>query len=105
MLMIDLYFGRDITGRAKLSEAEWADFTRTQITPRFPDGFTVIDAQGQWLNPATHTIGAEASKMVRIAAASGPDTAARIRAVAEAYRTQFHQLAVGVSSAPVCAAF
>ncbi len=105
MLAIDMFFGRDIAGRAPVSEAAWAAFARAEITPRFPDGFTVIDARGQWLDPETNSIGAEASKMVRIDVAPGADVAARVAAVADAYKARFHQMAVGVSSAAVCAAF
>jgi hypothetical protein len=105
MVLVDLYFGRDIAGRAPLTEAEWASFARTQITPRFPDGFTVIDAQGQWLNPDTHAIGVEPTKMVRIAAPATADLAARVSAVTEAYRARFHQFAVGITSQEVCGAF
>ena len=53
MLVAELFFGRDIAGRAPLSEAEWRDFAAEIITPNFPDGFTVFDAEGQWRNPAT----------------------------------------------------
>lgn len=105
MLMIDLFFGRDIAGRAPLTDAEWAAFARTDITPRFPDGFTAIDAHGQWLNPQTNSVGAEPSKMVRIVAPPGPATISKIAGVAASYRSQFHQVAVGISTAPVCAAF
>jgi len=105
MLLVDLYFGRDIAGRAPLTNAEWTSFARAEITPRFPDGFTVIDAHGQWLDPGTHTIGAEASIMVRIAAPETADLGTRVDAVANAYRKRFHQLAVGITSAPVCGAF
>jgi hypothetical protein len=105
MLMIDLFFGRAIEGRAPVTDAEWAAFTRTEIIPRFPDGFSVFDAQGQWLNPQTDRIGSEASKMVRIDTQQDSGTAAKIAAIAEAYRRQFDQLAVGISTVPVCAAF
>jgi len=105
MILIDLYFGRDIVRRAPVTDAEWAGFARTQITPRFPDGFTVIDAHGQWLNPDTHTIGAEATKIVRIAVPANANLPARVNAITEAYRTQFHQLAVGVASQEACGAF
>ncbi len=105
MLMIDLFFGRDSAGRGPVTDAEWADFTRTDITPRFPDGFSVFDTRGQWLNPQTGSIGSEDSKMVRIEALQAADTAARIAAVANAYRTRFHQVAVGISTVQVCAAF
>src|SRR5262245_20828409 len=42
-----LYFG---TARPKgsVSELEWQLFLRDEVTPRFPDGLTVWDAEGQW---------------------------------------------------------
>ena len=105
MVLIDLYFGRDIPGRAPLTDAEWAGFAREQITPRFPNGFTMIDAQGQWRNAATLRIGAEATKMVRIATAEDTHAAASIGEILQAYRQQFHQLAVGITSTETCGAF
>jgi hypothetical protein len=105
MLLIDLYFGRDIVGRAPVTDAEWAAFAAHEITPRFPDGFTVMDAQGQWLNPAMHRIGREATKLVRVAVLPGRDIAARVGAIVAAYRGQFQQEAVGVTSHEACGAF
>jgi hypothetical protein len=105
MLQIDMFFGRDIDGRPPVGDAEWDAFARQVITPRFPDGFTIFDARGQWLNPATRRIGGEASKMVRIDTVAGPDTAARVRGIADAYRARFHQDAVGVVSSAVCGVF
>ncbi len=105
MILIDVYFGRDVPGRAPVSDAEWAAFARTQITPRFPDGFTVIDAHGQWLNTGTAIIGAEATKMVRIAVPASANLSARVDAITSAYRAQFKQLAVGVTSQDACGAF
>jgi hypothetical protein len=105
MLEIDFFFGRDIEGRKPLTDAEWAAFAAAELTPRFPDGFTVLDGHGQWLNPQTHTIGGEGSKLVRAVVTPGPDVAAKVEAVSLAYRQQFHQVAVGVVTAPVCAAF
>jgi hypothetical protein len=105
MQQIDMFFGRDIAGRGPVTEAEWADFARREITPRFPDGFTVIDARGQWLNPQAGTIGAEATEMVRIDVAPGAGVPGRVAAVAAAYRARFRQIAVGVTSSEVCAAF
>jgi len=45
-----LYFG---LGRADhpetgITEAEWRDFLDKEVTPRFPDGLSVIDVYGQW---------------------------------------------------------
>lgn len=32
-----------------ISEAQWRAFLDREVTPRFPDGLTVLDAYGQWL--------------------------------------------------------
>jgi len=32
----------------RVSEDEWRTFLRQHVTPRFPDGLTVWEAQGQW---------------------------------------------------------
>jgi hypothetical protein len=105
MVAIEMFFGRGIVGRGPVTEAEWAGFAAREIAPRFPDGFTVLDGQGQWRDPRTGRVGGEASKVVLIDVAAGGDLAARVQAVALAYRLAFRQLAVGVASHDVCAAF
>jgi hypothetical protein len=105
MEVVDLYFGRDIVGRGPVTEAEWDDFAAREITPRFPDGFTVFDARGQWLNPATGVIGRETSWMVRVAVPVRGDVAAKVEVVSAAYRIRFKQVAVGVVSGEACARF
>ena len=34
-----------------MTDPAWAEFTADVITPQLPDGFTVLDANGQWMNP------------------------------------------------------
>jgi hypothetical protein len=43
-----LYFGTGKADGTVVSDVEWQRFVDTEITPRFPDGFTVWDASGQW---------------------------------------------------------
>ena len=46
-----LYFGRSIEGQPEpdaVTEADWADFVAAEVTPRFPNGFTVLDGAGHW---------------------------------------------------------
>lgn len=31
-----------------ISPARWREFLDSEVTPRFPDGFSVLDAYGQW---------------------------------------------------------
>jgi hypothetical protein len=105
MLVAELFFGRSIKGRGPLSDAEWAKFAADTITPNFPNGFTVFDGDGQWQNPQTGQIGRERTKILLVAAERSPDLAARLTAVMDAYKTQFHQQSVGIVTRDSCAAF
>jgi hypothetical protein len=35
----------------RIDEATWRAFLDGEVTPRFPDGFSVYDAYGQWRHP------------------------------------------------------
>ncbi|HEY0437853.1 MAG TPA: DUF3574 domain-containing protein, partial [Phenylobacterium sp.] len=43
-----LFFGRNIAGQPEVSEADFRKFVDEELTPRFPDGLTVLDGGGQW---------------------------------------------------------
>ena len=45
-----LYFGLGPVNHPEqgVSEADWRNFLDREVTPRFPDGFSVIDVYGQW---------------------------------------------------------
>ena len=105
MLVAEVFFGRDIAGRAPLSEAEWRAFAAETITPNFPDGFTAFDAEGQWRNPATGTIARQPTKVLLVAAPRTPDLAPRLSSVIEAYKARFRQQSVGIITRDSCAAF
>ena len=105
MLEYHLFFGRNITGRPPLTDPEWAEFAARIVTAHLPDGFTELDAEGQWMNPLTHHISRDPTKVIIVAVPDTPATAAAIVAVKDAYRAQFHQQSVGTTVAPVCAAF
>jgi hypothetical protein len=105
MLVAELFFGRDIQGRAPLSEVEWRAFAAETVTPNFPDGFTAFDAEGQWRNPATGVVSSAPTKVLLVAAPPTPDLAPRFSAVIEAYKTRFRQQSVGIVTRDSCAAF
>ncbi|KAF1072271.1 MAG: hypothetical protein GAK45_00251 [Pseudomonas citronellolis] len=45
----ELYFALGaLDNPQRISEARWRQFLDQEVTPRFPDGFTVLDAYGQW---------------------------------------------------------
>jgi len=105
MLEYHLFFGRNIPNRPPLTDTEWADFAARVITPNLPDGFTAFDGSGQWQNPTTHRIIAEPTKILIVAVPDTPASAAAITAIETAYKSEFRQQSVGITVAPVCAAF
>jgi hypothetical protein len=101
----DILFGRNIGGRLGVSEAAWRRFVAGEITPRFPDGLTIVDAAGQWRDPQRNAIVSEPSKVVTIVLGDRVRDEARIAAVTEAYRKRFRQKSVLVVMRSACVAF
>ncbi len=99
-VVADLLFGR-----THVSEASWARFLAIEVTPRFPDGFTVIDAKGQWREPGGQKISRERSKLLMIAMPPGADNEERLQKIIEAYKTRFKQQSVGLIVRPACVSF
>ena len=99
-----LFFGRNLGDREVVSDPAWRDFLATEITARFPDGLTVMDAAGQWRDGAGRLIG-ERTKLVLILAAPGAEAAQRVEAIVEAYKARFGQESVLRAVGAVCAAF
>ena len=101
-LRTTLYFG-GARPKGSVSELEWQLFLRDEVTPRFPNGMTVWDAEGQWRGPEGK-IGHERTKVLLLV---HPDTKAarqEVRAVIDKYRKSFEQESVLWETAHVCAA-
>jgi hypothetical protein len=104
-LAAELLFGRDIGNRIGVSEAAWQNFVAHEITPRFPDGLTIVAATGQWRDPSRKTVVREPSKLVIIVLPGNKDDQARLAAIVDAYKRRFHQQSVGVILQSACASF
>jgi Protein of unknown function (DUF3574) len=100
-----LLFGRNVEDRARVSEADFNGFVAREVSPRFPEGFTVIDAAGQWRDKRRGTIVHEATKVIEIVLPAGEDNRVKIDAIVEAYKLQFQQQSVGLIVAPACVRF
>jgi hypothetical protein len=106
MLVAELFFGRNVPGHGSVSEREWADFAAQVITRHLPDGFTVHDGAGQWLNPQTGTIVREPTKVLTVASDKPrPDLKERLTTIIDAYRGRFRQQSVGLITRNSCASF
>jgi len=104
MTQAQLFFGRDITGRAMLSEDEWRAFLDSEVTPRFPAGFSVSDIYGQYRDSAGK-IAREQTKELLIISQGGPSNDAKLKAIRDAYKRRFNQESVLLVESPVCAGF
>lgn len=59
----ELYFGKSIPGGGTITDGAFAEFLDREVTPRFPAGFTVVAAMGQY-QETSGVIEREASAMV-----------------------------------------
>jgi len=105
MLVTQLFFGLSVKGRGPVTRREWTAFVRQNVAPRFPAGFTVYAAEGQWLDPVSHAAVRENSKIMIIAAEDTAEVRTKIAEVSDLYRKAFHQQSVGVITRRECAAF
>jgi hypothetical protein len=101
----ELIFGRSIARGVEVTDDQWVVFVDREITPRFPDGLTVIEARGQWRDPARRTIVHEPSKRVEIVLPGRTDDQDRLAAIAQAYKSRFHQQSVAIVVRPACVSF
>jgi hypothetical protein len=99
-----LFFGRNIGDKPGVSDADFQAFMDKELTPKFPDGLTVLDGGGQWRGEENRLI-REASKVVMIVLPKGRDVSGRIEAVRTAYKGRFHQDSVLLITQASCVSF
>jgi hypothetical protein len=91
-----LYFGlgpADDTSKGT-SEAAWREFLDTEVTPRFPDGLSVLDVYGQWQGKGQTAPGRERSKLLVIDYPATAGNAAKIEAIRAAWKQRTHAQSV-----------
>ena len=68
----ELFMGRSNQSGEVVDDAAWAKFLEDTVTPRFPDGLTVLDSQGQWRD-SEGLVQKERSKLLVILVPPGDD--------------------------------
>lgn len=99
-----LFFGRSRGNVEVVSDAAWRAFLAKEITPRFPDGLTVLDAAGQWRDGAGRTV-RERTKLVLILAKPDTNGMRRTEEIAAAYNRTFSQESVLRVITAACVSF
>ena len=99
-----LFFGRNKGSSEVVSDAAWRSFLAEEITPRFADGLTVLDATGQWRG-ASGRIARERTKVVVILAPPGGDALQRTDQIIATYKRTFGQESVLRVVTSACVSF
>ncbi len=99
-----LFFGRSQGEVEVVSDEAWRAFLAEEVTPRFPDGLTVLDAAGQW-RESSGTIVRERTKLLLVFAPPGKDAMQRTDEIADAYRRAFGQSSVLRVVTEACVSF
>ena len=100
-----LFMGRGDGDREVVSDADWDGFLADTITPRFPDGLSVIDVAGQGTS-ADGTLDRERTKMLLVLVPPTDETALnRMNEIGAEYKRRFTQDAVLRVITPACVAF
>jgi Protein of unknown function (DUF3574) len=102
---VELYFGRNIGEVVGVSEDAWATFLDEEITPRFPDGLSVIDIRGQWKDMGSGRIVREPGKLLVLIVTASEATRRKIADIVTLYKSRHSQQSVLITERDICAAF
>jgi hypothetical protein len=102
MVEARLFFGDQIAARGMVSAAQWQQFVDSEVTPRFPDGFTVLTTMGQW-RASNGMITRETGHELVIVFSPAAAAAQKLDAIRTAYKQRFMQDSVLLAESPACA--
>jgi hypothetical protein len=86
-------------------EQDWRRFLDAEVTPRFPDGLTVLDAYGQWLVRETGAVERLHTKVLVVLHEDTPRRRADIDAIRSAWKQAAGEESVLWSRQPVEVSF
>jgi hypothetical protein len=93
LVVTKLFFGLSSKNGRGVSDQAWDRFVAAAVTPRFPEGFTVLKARGQYLSTGGTTEVEVSRVIVRVHSGTLEDYR-KIEAIAEEYSRAFDQESV-----------
>ena len=96
----ELFFGLSKPDGTSVTKDEWNKFVDDYISPKFIEGFTIVDSYGQWTD-IDHNIMKEYSKFVIIINKRSSEMDSSISYVINNYKRLFQQSSVLNVSFPV----
>lgn len=89
----ELYFGAAQKNGPDVSQQDWQKFVDEVITPRFPNGLTVLEGTGQW-RMQDGSLAKEKSRIVILVHSGSPADRKKLDEIRDAYKSKFNQEAV-----------
>ena len=99
-----VYFGRNRPEGGTVSDTDWQRFLNEVVTPRFPAGFSVVEAAGQWRG-RSGAVEHERTEMLTVLHSDSETDRRAVAELAAEYKRRFHQEAVLRERTPACARF
>jgi len=91
----ELYFGLAKPDGSEVTAEEWAKFLADEVTPRFPAGFTVIEALGQYQGDDKKIVKEKSRVLILLYEKKGRKlTNGKIEEIRAAYKKAFQQESV-----------
>lgn len=89
----ELYFGRNRPG-GEVSEQQFQHFLEVEVTKRFPDGLTLLDGLGQFLDSSGTIVKEKSKLLILFYPLNDREADRRIEDIRSAYKGQFQQESV-----------
>jgi hypothetical protein len=89
----ELYFGTSRQAQPDVSPQQWQQFVDEIITPRFPDGLTILEGAGQW-RMSDGSLAKEKTHIVIIVHPGTADAQQKLNEIRDEYKKRFSQEAV-----------
>jgi Protein of unknown function (DUF3574) len=90
----ELYFGTNRGNIEPITEIEFNNFIDSQVTPKFPDGLTLLTGTGQFRTSVGVLIREKSHVLILLYPPQMQDANAKIQEIREAYKTAFGQESV-----------
>jgi len=100
-----LYLGLSQPNGPNVSASAFARFLKAEVTPRLPEGYTLLEGQGFWREDRSGKTISEPSRVLIHLHDASTEKNSTLDAIAAAYRQAFHQEAVLRTDTRTCVAF
>jgi hypothetical protein len=90
----ELYFGSGKPDGSSVTDKEFAAFVDQEITPRFPDGLTLLTGYGQYKGQSGRIVKEKSFVLVLLTEKTAKEANAKIEAIRKLYKGAFKQESV-----------